>query len=72
VLAEFGTTKRMTFDGKGCARADVNAAAPTPSAAAPVRNARLFMAFSHLVGLPAFHGAALRSTIRLAQVVFRE
>src|ERR1051325_11727705 len=49
VLADAGTTKRMTFDGKDCARAGVKAAAPRPRAVAPVRNARLFMAFSHLV-----------------------
>jgi hypothetical protein len=47
VLAEFGTTKRMTFDGNVCPRAGANVAAPRPSAAAPLRNARLFMAFSH-------------------------
>jgi hypothetical protein len=42
VLAEYGTTMRMTFDGKDCANADPQAA-PQPRAAAPAKNFRLFM-----------------------------
>src|SRR6516164_5914076 len=45
VLAENGTTMRMTFDGKDCANADPKAAPMQPIAAAPARNSRLFMAF---------------------------
>src|SRR5262245_25120938 len=45
VLADVGTTIRMTFDGKDCANADPKAAPPQPTAAAPARNSRLFMAF---------------------------
>ena len=44
VLADCGTTIRMTFDGKDCAKADPKAALPQPTAAAPARNSRLFMA----------------------------
>src|SRR5215510_8657586 len=46
VLADAGTTIRMTFDGKDCANADPKAAPPQPIAAAPAKNSRLFMAFS--------------------------
>ena len=42
VLAEYGTTMRITFDGKDCANADPKAA-PQPRAAAPAKNFRLFM-----------------------------
>jgi hypothetical protein len=42
VLAENGTTMRMTFDGKDCANADPKAV-PQPMAAAPAKNSRLFM-----------------------------
>ena len=41
VLADVGTTMRMTFVGNDCADARSSAAPPKPSAAAPVRNARL-------------------------------
>src|SRR5262249_7136980 len=43
VLADAGTTIRMTFEGKDCANAD-SKAAPQPIAAAPAKNSRLFMA----------------------------
>src|SRR5262249_1209352 len=70
VLADAGTTNRMTFDGNDCARAALNAAAPRPSAAAPDRNARLFMALSTwLPSCPSRDGA--RGPITLAQVVLR-
>src|SRR6266446_6369759 len=45
VLAENGTTIRMTLDGKDCANADPKAAPPQPTAAAPARNSRRFIAF---------------------------
>src|ERR1700719_1440632 len=45
VLADVGTTIRMTFDGKDCANADPKAAPPQPTPAAPARNSRRFMAF---------------------------
>src|SRR6266550_3309510 len=44
VLAEAGTTMRMTFDGKDCANAD-REATPQPMAAAPAKNSRLFMSY---------------------------
>src|SRR6516225_8756380 len=41
VLADAGTTIRMTFDGKDCANAGPKAAFQ-PVAAAPAKNSRLF------------------------------
>src|SRR5689334_16677900 len=52
VLAEYGTTMRMTFDGKDCANAGPNIA-PQPRAAAPARNCRLFMSCLSFAGPPA-------------------
>src|SRR5262249_47146472 len=52
VLADAGTTMRMTFDGKDCANADPRAAPTQPTAAAPARNSRLFMAFPILCWPP--------------------
>src|SRR4051794_25665032 len=43
VLAEVGTTMRITLVGKDCAMAGRNVVPPKPSAAAPARNARRFM-----------------------------
>src|SRR4051794_13566042 len=51
VLAEYGTTMRMTFDGKNCPSARSPAAKPTPIAAAPARNVRRSMALP-LILLP--------------------
>src|SRR6266545_5700821 len=52
VLAEYGTTIRMTFEGKDWPNVVSWAARLRPLAAAPVRNARRFMAFARSCGLP--------------------
>src|SRR5271165_3140929 len=52
VLADAGTTIRMTFEGKDCPSAGLKAAAPRLIAAAPVKNARLSMAFLWFVARP--------------------
>src|SRR4051794_7725823 len=48
VEGEFGTTMRMVLVGNDCADADWNDPAPKLTAAAPIRNERRYMAFSHL------------------------
>src|SRR5262249_48982779 len=52
VLADVGTTIRMTFEGKDCANADPKTAPPQPIAAAPAKNSRRFMAFPFVCWLP--------------------
>src|SRR6266851_601368 len=56
VLAENGTTMRMTLDGKDCANADPKAAPPQATAAAPARNSRRFIAFPFVCRPPVRDG----------------